>query len=229
MRRVVALTPDRLDQLAGPLPCGSCAFWELDPVRRARVDDAAAAREEKHAWLSQVLREWGSCGRVLLVDDEPAGYVVYAPASFVPGATAFPTAPVSADAVLLTTVRVAAEHAGGGLGRVLVQVMARDLIQRGGVRAVEAFASRRGAGGCLVPEAFLSHVGFRTHRAHPVTPRMRMDLRSALSWRDEVEATLERLVGAVGSRVPVPETAYEVSTPIRDFASSVATGTLNHR
>ena len=32
---------------------------------------------------------------------------------------------------------------------------------------------------------------------------MRMDLRSALSWRDEVEAALERLLGAVR---PPPKT-----------------------
>jgi hypothetical protein len=212
VRRVVALTPDRLDQLAETLPCGSCAFWELDPVRRARVDSAAEAREEKHAWLSLVLREWGSCGRVVLVDDVVVGYATYAPPAFVPGASAFPTAPVSADAVLLTTVRVAPGHTGGGLGRVLVQTMARDLVQRGGVRAVEAFASRSGTEGCVVPADFLGHVGFRTHRPHLVTPRMRMDLRSALTWRDEVEAAVERLVGAVGPRGPVPETAYGVST-----------------
>ncbi len=123
MRRVVALTPDRLVQLAEAVPCGSCVFWELDPVRRARLDTAgeAARREEKLAWLSEVLREWGSCGRVVRVDDVAVGHVVYAPASFVPGATWFSTAPVSPDAVLLTTVHVAAGHRGRGLGRLLVQ------------------------------------------------------------------------------------------------------------
>ncbi len=205
---MVALTPDRLVELAGSVPCGSCVFWELDPVRRGRVNGAAQASEEKLAWLSQVLREWGSCGRVVLVDDRPVGYLVYAPAAFVPGASAFPTAPVSPDAVLLTTVHVAADHAGGGLGRMLVQGMARDLIRRGGVRAVEAFATHRppiaGAGGCVVPADFLGHVGFRTHRPHLTTPRMRMDLRSALSWRDEVEAALDRLLGVVRPK-PVPD------------------------
>ena len=51
---------------------------------------------------------------------------------------------------------------------------------------------------------FLAHVGFRTHRAHPTTPRMRMDLRSALSWKDEVEAAIERLVGVVRPSPPRP-------------------------
>jgi hypothetical protein len=75
--------------------------------------------------------------------------------------------------------------------------MARDLIERGGIRAVEAFGDTRGAGRCVLPVDFLGSVGFKTQRAHGATPRMRMDLRAALSLKDEVEAALERLVGAV--------------------------------
>jgi hypothetical protein len=48
-----------------------------------------------------------------------------------------------------------------------------------------------------VPADFLGGVGFKTQRPHAVTPRMRMELRAALSLKDEVEAALERLVGAV--------------------------------
>ena len=39
--------------------------------------------------------------------------------------------------------------------------------------------------------------GFKTQRAHPVTPRMRMEMRSLVTWRGEVEAAWERLVGVV--------------------------------
>ena len=206
-RRIGRLTLDRLDAL-GDLgaSCRTCLFWELDPVRRGRLDRPAACAEEKDAWLSEVLREWGSCGRVALVDDRPVGYVVYAPAAFVPGADGFPTAPVSPDAVLLTTVYVDPAYAGGGLGRMLVQGMASDLIGRGGIRAVEAFGDQRGTRRCVVPADFLGSVGFKTHRPHPTTPRMRMDLRSALTWRDEVEAALERLLGAVRPKpAPAPD------------------------
>ena len=90
------------------------------------------AATEKEAWVSHVLREWGSCGRVVLVDDRPVGFAIYAPPSYLPGAGAFPTAPVSPDAVLLSTVWVDPAHTGGGLGRMLVQGMARDLVKRGG-------------------------------------------------------------------------------------------------
>ena len=125
-----------------------------------------------------------------------------------PGAGAFPTAPVSADAVLLSAVYVEPDARGGGLGRMLVQGMARDLIERGGIEAVEAFGDTRGPGrpgarSCVDPVDFLTSVGFKTQRAHATTPRMRMDLRSALSWREELEAALERLLGAVR---PAPKT-----------------------
>ena len=40
--------------------------------------------------MSEVLREWGSCGRVALVDGEPVGYLIYAPPAFVPGAAGVP-------------------------------------------------------------------------------------------------------------------------------------------
>jgi len=201
-RKIVRLTLDHLDALPGP--CRSCLFWELDPVRRERVEDP---RGEKDAWLSEVLREWGSCGRVALVDGLPVGYLVYAPAAYVPGAASFPTAPVSPDALLMTTVYVDPQHAGGGLGRMLVQGMARDLIERGGFKAVEAFGDTRGTGRCVVPVEFLGSVGFKTQRAHGRYPRMRMELRSTLTWKDEVEAALERLLGAVRpgrAKAPAP-------------------------
>lgn len=187
-----------LDELGGP--CRACLFWELDPVRRDAVAEGERA-DVKEAWISEVLREWGSCGRVALVDGVPVGFLVYAPAAYLPGAAAFPTAPVSPDAVLLTTARVREEYGAAGIGRLLVQGMARDLLGRGdGVRAVEAFATTgrlRSGEGCVVPAEFLARVGFKTHRAHPRTPRMRMELRSIVTWRDEVEAAIEKLVGVV--------------------------------
>jgi GNAT superfamily N-acetyltransferase len=203
-RKVVRLTLDHLEELAAP--CRSCLFWELDPVRRGRVADACG---EKDAWVSEVLRSWGSCGRVVLVDDVPVGYAVYAPEAFVPGGAAFPTAPVSPDAVLLTMVHVDPAYRGGGLARMLVQGMAADLVGRGGIGAVEAFGDPTGRGGrCLLPVDFLGSVGFKTHRPHPVAPRMRMELRSTVSWRDEVEHAFGRLVGAMrpkSARGPAPK------------------------
>ena len=76
--------------------------------------------------------------------------------------------------------------------------MAADLVERGHT-AIEAYGDTRGrADGCVLPAEFLGSVGFKTQRAHSTTtPRMRMELRTALSWKDEVELALERMWGAV--------------------------------
>jgi GNAT superfamily N-acetyltransferase len=204
-RKLARLTLDNLGDL--PVACQSCLFWELDPVRRERAVSAGEGGSEKEAWVSRVLLEWGSCGRAAYVDGDPAGYVLYAPPLFLAGAEAFPTSPVSEDAVLLATAMVYPEYAGSGLGRMLMQTVAKDLLKRGGIRAIEAFGAagaKRPAegsyGGCLMPADYLLSVGFKTHRAHPRFPRMRLELKSAVTWREEVESALERLVGVVRPR-----------------------------
>jgi GNAT superfamily N-acetyltransferase len=208
-RHVERLTLDNLALL--PTSCQECTFWELDPVRREQVRGHEA--EEKAAWLSTMLREWGSVGRVVRVDDEVVGHALWAPAVHLPGSAGFATAPVSPDAVLLATAYVDPRHRGQGIGRVLVQSMAKDLIKRGGIGAVEAFGAMKPAIGedhrrCVLPADFLLAVGFRTHRPHAAYPRMRMDLSTTVSWREELETALERLLGVVGGkrRVPRPTT-----------------------
>lgn len=205
-RYLAPLTLDVLDDL--PDPCRRCVFWELDPVARDRAERAGDTAFEKEAWLSAVLLEWGSAGRIAYVDDVAAGYVTYAPPAFVPRSASFPTSPVSADAVLLMTSAVSPEFRGGGLARMLVQGAAKDLTRRG-VRAIEAFGRNGPAdepghgrpGGCVVPADFLLSVGFKTVRQHRQYPRLRLELKTALSWREDVEQALERILAGV--RAPV--------------------------
>ena len=137
-RRLASLTLDNLDDL--PATCRRCVFWELDPVARQTAAEAGDPELEKEAWLSATLLDWGSCGKIVYVDSLPAGYVTYAPPAHVPRGMAFPTSPVSGDAVLLMTARVLPEFSEGGLARMLVQAAAKDLTRRGvkcdrGVRA----------------------------------------------------------------------------------------------
>lgn len=202
-RRCASLTLDNLDDL--PRQCRRCVFWELDPVAREAAVESGDVELEKEAWLSATLLEWGSCGKIVYADSLPAGYVTYAPPAHVPRSLAFPTSPVSADAVLLMTARLLPEFAGGGLGRMLVQAAAKDLTRRG-VRAIEAFGRMSDevpVGGCVLPADFLLSVGFKTVRPHHLFPRLRLDLRNALSWREDVEVALERLLGSMN-----PEPAF---------------------
>lgn len=204
-RRLVNLTLDTLEDL--PRPCRQCVYWELDPVAAERACAVGDPALEKEAWISQTLLEWGCCGKLAYVDGLPAGYVMYAPPAYVPRAMAFPTSPVSPDAVMLMTAHVVTAFGGGGLGRMLVQGVARDLTKRG-IKAVEAFGDakygepgtlRRAdpAEGCVAPADFFLSVGFKTVRPHPRFPRLRLELRTALSWKSDVEYALEKLLGSM--------------------------------
>jgi hypothetical protein len=206
-RRLVSITLDNLSDL--PTKCRSCVYWELDPVAGERAQESGDAALEKEAWVSDTLLEWGSCGQLAYVDGVPAGYVLYAPPAYVPRSVAFPTSPVSADAVLLMTARIVPEFVGGGLGRMLVQTVARDVVRRG-IRAIEAFG-RNGAvaerdpdgpdHGCLLPADYLLAVGFKTVRPHPRTPRLRLDVKTTVTWKEDVEYALDRLLSSMQAPV----------------------------
>jgi hypothetical protein len=196
-RRAVNITLDNLDDLPGR--CRKCVFWELDPVSHDRAVEAGDTAFEKESWVSATLLEWGSCGKVVYVDSVPAGYVMFAPPMYVPRSVAFPTSPVSSDAVLLMTGHVLPEFAGGGLGRLLLQSVAKDLTRRG-VKAIEAFGDLQhnpDAPACILPADHLKAVGFKTVRPHHRFPRLRLELKSAVSWREDVEVALEKLLGSM--------------------------------
>ncbi|SDN25840.1 GNAT family N-acetyltransferase [Allokutzneria albata] len=195
-RRVDSVTLDNLDHL--PRHCRGCVFWELAPHIKEQAEEFGQTELEKEAWVSSVLLEWGSCGRIAYSDNVPAGFVLYAPPNAVPRAAAFPTAPVSPDAVMLTSLKVLPEFEGTGLGRMLIQAVAKDLTRRG-VKAIEAFgrAQDKDADSCVIPSGFLVSVGFKTVREHPRWPRLRLELRTGLTWKEDVEAALERLLGEV--------------------------------
>ncbi|OIV37233.1 GNAT family N-acetyltransferase [Mangrovactinospora gilvigrisea] len=192
-RRLAPLTLDNLGDM--PSRCRGCVFWELDPVSGDAAIRGGHPELEKEAWISGVLLEWGSCGRLVYVDEEPAGYVLYAPPGFVPRSAAFPTSPVSPDAVLLMTARIMPGYQGQGLGRVLVQTVAKDLVRRN-FKAIEAFGEARWEkAACVLPADHLRSVGFKTVRPHHRYPRLRLELRSTISWKGDVEVALERLLG----------------------------------
>ncbi|WP_127784535.1 GNAT family N-acetyltransferase [Rhodococcus sp. X156] len=200
-RRVANLTLDSLEQLPGT--CRQCVFWELSPHAATLAAKYGQTDLEKEAWLSGVLLDWGSCGKIISVDGRPVGYAIYAPPTSVPRAAAFPTSPVSSDAVLLTALHVVDGYEGGGLGKVLVQAVAKDLVKRG-VKAVEAFgreglasATSPSKPGCVIPAGFLRRAGFEVVRPHEQWPRLRLELRAAISWKEDVEAALDRLLESV--------------------------------
>jgi len=205
-----------LDSLADfPPSARSCVYWELDATAAARAQANGAGALDKEAWLSNTLLEWGTCGKAVYADGKLAGFAIYAPPAYVPRAGSFPTSPAAADSVILLALQVLPAHRGHGLGRVLVQGVARDLALRaaaGGhesARAIEAFGvtANRPPGhpvhGCPLPEGFLTATGFATVRSHPTYPRMRLDVRATTGWRADVGQAWNRL----RSGITVPRAA----------------------
>ena len=204
-----------------------CVFWEVDPQTLTDGSYLPDPEFEKEAWLSLVLLEWGSCGQVAVplaeengppVDEDDAclGYVFYAPPRVVPRAQRFPTGPVSADAVLLTSMGVEPGQFGGLENNLIGHVVSE--LRRRGVRALEAFG-RTGAAAelltpdgdpdlkeavaalddcsfetCMIDAGFLIEAGFSVVAPHRYFPRLRLELDKGLGWKAEVEAALERLL-----------------------------------
>ncbi len=190
-RHVVPLTPADAGGLG---VCAACTRWTLDPVAGRAETDARAANR---AWIEEVSRDWGTCGLLLRLDDVREGpvaaHALFAPAALAPGTGTFATSPASPDAVVLLALRVAPSYAGRGLGRHLVQAVAKDLLARDQT-ALEAFAdTRTPSAPCLLPADFLLACGFGVHRAHARTPRLRMDLSTTVRWREGVGAVVSRL------------------------------------
>lgn len=211
---VTSLTLDGLDQLS--THARRCIFWEMDPVAVHGSHGFCDQEFEKEAWLSMVMLEWGSCGQVAVLDGKPMGSALYAPPRSVPRASLLPTAPVSADAVLLTTVRLEPAGKELDLGATLVRAVVADLVRRG-VRALEAFGisnvgdrttgerMRPGVATataarecspeeCMIRTEFLEDCGFEVVAPHHRFPRMRLEIDRDHGWKEDVEAALERLL-----------------------------------
>ena len=222
--RISPLRLEGFEQL--PKHARRCVFWEVDPAIVGRDDHLADPEFEKEAWLSMVMLEWGSCGQVAnlppaedaATEAQCQGYVLYAPPHAVPRAQRFPTAPVSADAVLLTSMGVEPGQAADGLPNSLIAQVVAELVRRG-VRALEAFGRTEQAGElldpatadpellsvidalgdcsfdhCMIEAEFLLEVGFVVVSPHRYFPRLRLELDKGLGWKAEVEEALERLL-----------------------------------
>lgn len=218
--------------------CASSVFWEFEPSVAERVLADGSERFEKEAWVASVLLENGECGFSLiaaprpvageeaLIDEvahvvPPGGRVIatvlYCQPAQAPGSAQLPTAPVSPDARLLSSLHIDALFAALGLESVLVDAVLAALMATE-VTAVEAFAYRRPgertASDCppLSPEleevyehvddhgilevSILESAGFKVVEDHPYFPRLRIELPppQALLTAEAVE---QLLAGAV--------------------------------
>jgi hypothetical protein len=241
--RITPLRLEAFEQL--PKHARRCVYWEVDPSTLRADEHLSDPEFEKEAWLSMVMLEWGSCGQMAVHcrQDEPTtdddgdplaagdsaclGYAFYAPPGAVPRARRFPTGPVSADAVLLTSLGVESGHDAEGVSRHLIASVVGDLVRRG-ARALEAFARTAEVtelldprlvspelrpivdvlGDCSVDQCvldadLLQDAGFVVVSHHRYFPRLRLELEEGLGWKADVEAALERLLENAQLQQPV--------------------------
>ena len=203
-----------------PLHSRRCVFWEVvsDEEFDADLTPSRTPNDgsefDKEAWASGVLLEWGTCGQVAVesTTGRMVGTAFYAPPGQVPRAGRFPTGPVGADAVLLTSVTV--EPGFDESSVALMDAVVSDVVRRG-VRAIEAFGfsgSREplerdlvglmlGSGmssdvchDCLIPTQDLLDFGFEVVAPDLYLPRLRLELDEDGGWKSAVERALEKLV-----------------------------------
>lgn len=164
-----------------------CVFWELEAEVATEVSSSGDPRFEKEAWLSAVLMQQSCCGfHILRAGQQRAiATIMFCEPRFAPGVAQMPTAPISADAWLLSSLHIDAGFAGIGLEAVLIDAVLAHLWQHGAT-AVEAFGrseaegweaiTGQASGIGLIPESVLQAAGFYHVVAHPALPRMRIEL-----------------------------------------------------
>lgn len=115
-----------------------------DPLAPGSADNRTRAgmdaELEKELWLNRVRVDWGACG---LSMSEATGKgvmatLLFVPPRFAPTSRRMPTGPVSADAVMLTSLHIDPIMADQGIEESLVNAAVTHLAGRG-IRAVEAF------------------------------------------------------------------------------------------
>lgn len=220
--RLSPVTPENVSSLH-PQAVRSI-FWEVDPSIRGRIEAAGGAQFEKEAWLHARLLDYGSCGFTLVfaaeneITSSARATVLFCPPQDAPGAGQIPTAPVSADAQLITSLFLDPRLSGMGLESVLLDSAVMNLTERG-YPAVEAFGLRsdiefaettaeviaivdKRADLGLIDVEQLEGAGFQTVRDHPVLPRLRLELPPAHTLLSA--ADVELLLREADLLAPVP-------------------------
>ncbi|WP_198591790.1 hypothetical protein [Corynebacterium ulcerans] len=182
-------------------------FWELEESAALRASAAGTPTLEKEAWLAAVLSAYGSCGfnitsihNAALHGSRACATLLYCPAAEAPGCAQLPTAPVTSDAYVLTSLHRDPAVMGSGIETMLLDAAIVYLAGQG-IKALEAFAwdesfcddpfnpqpeniqrilaSAEDIG--LMTVALLESAGFEIIRHHPVLPLLRLQLPPAHS------------------------------------------------
>ncbi len=194
------LTPDTLGRIQ--YQAARTVFWEMIPTDAAVIAATGDVAFEKEAWLTSTLLSYGTCGFSIghregseRRSQRALATVLFCSRGRAPGVVNLPTAPVSPDADVLSSLFIDPGFAGTGLEPILLDAAIMEIVGRESP-AVEAFGRRPdlteeqvaamspdvrvicenadNIGLLEVPT--LESAGFRVVADHPVLPRLRLDL-----------------------------------------------------
>jgi GNAT superfamily N-acetyltransferase len=169
-----------------PDVCSSCIYWSF-PGEFERMQSELSNRKEelrakKRSWAVQMLREFGSCGKILYHNNMPLGYTEYGPSRYFPNIKMYKSQPIGSieeGIVFLACLYIAnADLRRKGLGEQLLEATIADLKRRG-FKAVETYARRGSPQNPSGPAELYLKKGFHMKDAtNPEFPIMKLDLRS---------------------------------------------------
>jgi GNAT superfamily N-acetyltransferase len=169
-----------------PEPCRKCVYWEFPEDFEKEISNEDSRKRDaelevkKKEWFEHVMKEFGTCGKIVFYDDQPVGYAQYAPSTCLPNISAYESKPVGKleeGVVFLSCLYVTDPMLRGrGIGtKLLLNII--ETLRRKGFRAIETFARRDQADNPSGPIAFYVKNGFHMKdRTNPDFPLMRMYL-----------------------------------------------------
>jgi len=168
--KIYNITPKTFDNLFDP--CRSCLYWEA-PHLTGKISDSKANLLKKD-WFCTILNKWGPCGKILYVDNEPVGFVQFAPNKFFQNLKGYPVKP-SDDAVFISCLYVKEGYRQKKYGVMLLNAVIRELKERN-IKAVETIARKRSIDNPSGPIEFYLENGFSIVKDHEEYPVVRREL-----------------------------------------------------
>jgi len=158
-----------------PYSCKYCLYWESpeDFKKQSRLDREYLLGK-KSAWIKKVRQEFGDCGKIIYVNEKPAGYAQYALPAFLPYAQNYSVSP-DQDAVLIACLYIAKQQRVSGLGSQLLRNIVDGLRKRS-FKAVETFAGKNTANNTSGPVEFYINNGFSLNKDAEEFALMRLEL-----------------------------------------------------
>jgi GNAT superfamily N-acetyltransferase len=150
--------------------CRSCTYWIEEGGPQSTRSEAT-----KKQWLAKVNKSFGECIKLAYFHDEVTAWAMYAPPSFLPRVSSYPTK-ASNDAVFIACLTVSPDNRGKGVGSATLDEVLTSLKTRG-LKLVETIARKGSANNPSGPIELYLKNGFRIWRDHNEYPLLRMETR----------------------------------------------------